>query len=300
MLFKYGVLIFLVLTSWLFVGIINCETSTTLLSGGRDKEVNKASDKKSDRPPAGTASKESPPAGSLQPIVEKNIFSPERKDFPPLPAGPGTSITQKVRPQVILYGITLAGDYQSASLVNPERNIKKGERELITVKVGERIGDYKVSKIFSDKITLESEGDHFEVLLYDPKMPKKRMDVRKETRPTTVTSTVASSTAAAEEVKRESGAPKESIAPSTTPAPIGPSRRPFRREGVQEKKDPSQERETPAPVTPPITPSSPQGSSLTATPVPAPITPTPIPPPFGPTPIPIPPGMGNPLPRPPN
>ena len=289
----------MVLTSGLFIDIKNCETSTTLLPGGRDKEVNKTSEKKSDIPPAGTVGKESPPTGSFQPIVEKNIFSPERKDFPPLPAGSGTSITQKVRPQVILYGITLAGDYQSASLVNPGRNIKKGERELITVKIGERIGDYKVSKIFSDKITLESEGDHFEVLLYDPKMPKRRMDVRTETKPASVTSTVASSTAAAE-VKRESGAPKESIVPSTTPAPTGPSRRPYRREGGQETKDPSQEREAPAPVTPPIAPSTPQGSSPTATPVPVPITPTPIPLPSAPTPIPIPPGMGNPLPQPSN
>jgi FKBP-type peptidyl-prolyl cis-trans isomerase len=81
---------------------------------------------------------------------------------------------------VILYGVTIAGDFQAASLVNPGRPLKKGERETMTVKIGEKIGEYKLAKIQPDRITMESNGDSFEVLLYDSRNPKKRMEVNKK------------------------------------------------------------------------------------------------------------------------
>jgi hypothetical protein len=118
-------------------------------------------------------------------IAEKNVFCPERKDFP-VPAGNGRK--QLMRPQVILYGVMMAGDYQAASVANPGRPLQKGERETFTVKVGERIGEYKLAKILSDRITLEAEGDTFEVLLYDPSMSKKRSQIRTESKPATITS----------------------------------------------------------------------------------------------------------------
>jgi len=118
-------------------------------------------------------------------IAEKNVFSPERKDFP-IPAGNGRK--QLVRPQVVLYGVTMAGDYQAASVANPGRPLQKGERETFTVKVGERIGEYKLARILSDRITLEAEGDTFEVLLYDPSMSKRRSQIRTESKPATITS----------------------------------------------------------------------------------------------------------------
>lgn len=119
-------------------------------------------------------------------IAEKNIFHPERKEFPILGGGTKKPI---VRPQIVLYGVTLAGDYQSASVANPGMPLKKGERELMTVKVGNQVGEYKLAKILSDRITMEAEGDSFEVLLYDPRMPKRRMDVKIEAKPATITST---------------------------------------------------------------------------------------------------------------
>lgn len=57
---------------------------------------------------------------SVQPytsIAEKNIFSPDRKDFP-IQGGASKPI---VRPQVVLYGVTIAGDYQAASASDPVR-----------------------------------------------------------------------------------------------------------------------------------------------------------------------------------
>jgi hypothetical protein len=54
-----------------------------------------------------------------------NIFNPERKDFAAI--GSGMSAKPVVRPQVILYGVTIAGDYRSASVINSGRPLKKGE-----------------------------------------------------------------------------------------------------------------------------------------------------------------------------
>ena len=122
-------------------------------------------------------------------LVEKNIFSPERKEFPfftPSPT-PGSIPKPQIRPQVILSGITLAGEYQAATIVQIGKSVGKGERETLILRPGERIGEYKLTKILPDRIVLEAEGDQFEVLLYDPTKPKTRKIVRTESKPTTVT-----------------------------------------------------------------------------------------------------------------
>jgi len=124
-------------------------------------------------------------------ISEKNIFHPERKEFPvQAPPPPPAAEVKKpiVRPQVILYGVTLAGEYESASISNPGRVLKKGERELQTLRKGESIGDYKLSKILPDRIILETSEDSLEVFLYDPKVAKRRSDIKTENKPAAVTS----------------------------------------------------------------------------------------------------------------
>ncbi|MBM4277254.1 MAG: hypothetical protein FJ130_05130 [Deltaproteobacteria bacterium] len=121
-------------------------------------------------------------------LAEKNIFSPERKEFPYLVSPASSMKKPPPRPQVVLYGVTLAGDYQSASLVQAGRALRKGEREMFTLKVGEKIGEYELKKILPDRISLESEGDRFEVLLYDAAKPKPRTAVRTESKPAAVTS----------------------------------------------------------------------------------------------------------------
>ena len=126
------------------------------------------------------ALKEPMPIGSYILISEKNIFSPERKDFPITPL---EQTKTNVRPQVILYGVTIAGDFQAASLVNPGRPLKKGERKTITVKIGGEIGKYKLAKILPDRIAMENNRDTFEVLLYDPRNRKRRMEGTTETKP---------------------------------------------------------------------------------------------------------------------
>jgi hypothetical protein len=187
---KYGFLSFLVLGVVLLLIFKNYEIWTQPIELVPEKNVGRRSQSKPGGKPEvalmiGTQ-KGPTSIKSYISIAEKNIFSPERKDFP-IPMGNGKK--ELVRPQIVLYGVTIVGDYQAASIANPGRPLQKGERETFTVKPGERIGEYKLTKILSDRITLEAEGDTFEVLLYDSKTPKRRTDVKTEGRPATVTST---------------------------------------------------------------------------------------------------------------
>jgi hypothetical protein len=208
---KYGFLTLLVLGVVLLLIFKNYELWTQPIQLVPEKNVGKRSQSKPEAPSMMRTQKDPTTIKSYISIAEKNIFSPERKDFP-VPMGNGKK--ELVRPQIVLYGVTILGDYQAASIANPGRPLRKGERETFTVKPGERIGEYKLTKILSDRITLETEGDTFEVLLYDSKMPKKRMDVKTEGKPATVTST---------QPVPAGPAPHTTATPST-PTPAGTSR----------------------------------------------------------------------------
>jgi len=186
---KYGLLSFLVLALIVLLIFKNYEIWTQPVQWAPEENIGKRPQSKQESKPEvlSTFGTQKNPTSvkSYVSIAEKNVFSPERKDFP-VPAGNGKK--QLVRPQVILYGVTMAGDYQAASVANPGRPLQKGERETFTVRKGERIGEYRLTKVSSDRVTLEAEGDTFEVLLYDQSMPKRRSEIRTEIKPTTITS----------------------------------------------------------------------------------------------------------------
>ena len=186
---KYGLLSFLVLGLVLLLIFKNYEIWTQPIEWVPEKNTVKRSQSKPESKPEIVSTfggqKNPTSAKSYISIAEKNVFSPERKDFP-VPMGTGKR--QLVRPQIVLYGVTIAGDYQAASVANPGRPLQKGERETFTVRKGERIGEYKLVKILDDRVTLEAEGDTFEVLLYDQSTAKKRTNIRTETKPATITS----------------------------------------------------------------------------------------------------------------
>jgi len=173
-------------------------------------------------------------------ISEKNIFSPERKEFP-TQTRPEVK-KPVVRPQISLFGVTLADDYQSACIGNSASPVKKGEREAMTVRIGDRIGEYKLAKILPDRIALEAMEDTFEVLLYDPAKPKKRIYAKTESKPATITTTIpaSSATSASPQIIPAQEPPKTaaSIRERTTrtplprPAPPAPSPSPRSRRAV--------------------------------------------------------------------
>jgi hypothetical protein len=183
---KYMVLSFMAFCMVLLLVFKNYEVWTQPIEPIPQREEPKRLERKTEIPVTKGGSEDTPSIQSYLAVAEKNIFSPARKDFPVQPGGGSRSV---VRPQIVLYGVTILGDYQAASLVNPGRPLRRGERELMTLKKGDQIGEYKLSKILSDRITFEAEGDSFEVLLYDPGVPKKRADVKTAVKTTTVTST---------------------------------------------------------------------------------------------------------------
>jgi hypothetical protein len=189
MSFRYALLCLMLSVMVVFLGVRSYEMWNASVPGTHEKGLNKRpAEKAADG--TGTASeKTTRSADSSMLLAEKNIFSPERKEFPIPPILQTGVKNQATRPKIILHGVTLAGDYQSASIVQTGRPLKKDERETMSLKVGEKVGEYKLTKVSPDRITLEAEGDSFEVLLYDPEKIKKRSEVRPEARPVAVTST---------------------------------------------------------------------------------------------------------------
>jgi hypothetical protein len=163
-------------------------------------------------------------------IAEKNIFSPERKEFSI------TGIDQSkpmMRPQIILYGVTISKDYESATIVNPGRPLRKGEREMTTLKIGDRVGEYKLAKILPDRITMEAGEDSFEVLLFDSSMPKKRTITKTEAKPAEITSTSPAPVPAPAAVPKVAETPKpaeparERVTEPPLPRPVTPAPAPY-------------------------------------------------------------------------
>ena len=191
------------------------------------------SETKNENPPIMASIKEPMAIQSYNLISEKNIFSPERKDFPIVPI---EQTKTNVRPQVILYGVAITEDYQSASIVNPGRPLRKGERETMTLKVGEKIGECKLAKVLPDRIAMESNGDTFEVLLYDSRSPKKRMEVKTEVRPPTVT------------ITQPAPAPPPGAEAPKPPSPLVSAEKP--KEPVQQQISPPPPTPMPRPIPP--------------------------------------------------
>jgi hypothetical protein len=146
--------------------------------------MSKKSETKNENPPMMASTKEPMSIQSYKLVPEKNIFNPERKEFPTPPVAMAEAQKPIVRPQIVLYGVAIAGDYQSAIVSNPGRSLRKEARESLTIEIGEKIGEYKLAKVLPDRIAMEGNGDTFEVLLYDSKNQKKRMELTTEAKPT--------------------------------------------------------------------------------------------------------------------
>lgn len=161
------------------------------------------------------------PREAFNVIAEKNAFSPERKEFSATAAsagGPGGVGGKPVtRPQITLYGVVLGENIQLASIINPGRPLHKGERETKTLKVGERIGEYKLAKIEPDRILMEAEDDSFEVLLFDPRAPKKRLDIKTVSKAPTPPSPQSGPTPQVQPVPPSVVAPGATVEPTPTP-----------------------------------------------------------------------------------
>ena len=122
MSFKYFVLNILLCFVIILIGVENYETWNHSFELLPDTGiVRKKSETINENPPMVTSTKEPMSIQSYILVSEKNMFSPDRKDFPIVTVNKSNPTT---RPQVILYGVAIAGDYQAASVVNPGRPLR--------------------------------------------------------------------------------------------------------------------------------------------------------------------------------
>lgn len=105
-------------------------------------------------------------------MVEKNLFAQDRRPPPPESA---TAARQSNKPGVShnaiqLDGIIIHGDSKKALLRYkgqvPGAEKKKGQSPYVTVREGQRFGDYQVVKIESKSISLEKDGQVFVISLF--------------------------------------------------------------------------------------------------------------------------------------
>ena len=226
---RYGILNLLVFIIIILLASKTYKAWTDPIEVTPAKEVIRKTLEKIKSPTIAEDRKESPNLSPYITISEKNIFSPERREFP-TQTKPEVK-KPLVRPQISLYGVTLSADYQSACIGNSASPVKKGEREAMTVKVGDNIGEYKLAKIFPDRIALEAMGDTFEVLLYDPAKPKKRIYAKAESKPAAITTTIpafSSSSATpqtihAQELPKTAGSVRERTTKTPLPRPAPPA-----------------------------------------------------------------------------
>jgi hypothetical protein len=227
MSWRYGVFSLLLFIAVVLLGLKNYNVWTQPLETLQEEGRAKKGETKVEGALVTGRQKETTSIASTIAISEKNIFNPDRREF-----SITTSEQSKPmgRPQIILYGIAIAKDYQAAALVHPGRPLQKGEREMITLKIGEKVGEYKLAKILPDRITMESGDDSFDVLLYDASAPKKRAVVRTEVRPAEVKSTApAPSQPAPVPVPKAAEAPKpgqpsrERVMEAPLPRPVTPA-----------------------------------------------------------------------------
>ncbi|MCX5907678.1 MAG: hypothetical protein NTY64_10960 [Deltaproteobacteria bacterium] len=161
---RFGILAFFLILFVLLLAYLNYDIWSHPSPRVSQKEKTKKVEMKPKvEPPAPVAiPRETSGSEAIQVISEKNLFNPDRKEFSVQAAG-GEQAKPVARPQVVLYGIVIAEGNEMATVVNPGRPLRKGEREAMTVKVGDRIGDYKLAKVLPDRIVLEASGDSFEI-----------------------------------------------------------------------------------------------------------------------------------------
>lgn len=141
-----------------------------------------------------------PPESDYAAVVEKNLFSQDRanlkqKESAKESGGQQVKVSLK---EIILYGVVIMDDYQAALISDlrqrqgrdrkhpPRRTPKAADRRTKWVRVHDTMGDFRVTDIKKDRILLAEGAKEYEILLYDQNKQKRRVAVKKDAKPTVI------------------------------------------------------------------------------------------------------------------
>jgi hypothetical protein len=150
--------------------------------------------------------KMAPPESAYDVVVGKNLFSPERTEAKPEEAKKSPKAKPKdskrdkllmaALKKIVLYGVVIADDYKAALVtdvktkkVPAKRRLprqKRAKKELIWVKVGDALGDFKVADIMEDRVLLKNGSKSYDVLLYDKNKSRSRESAVTQAKPTVI------------------------------------------------------------------------------------------------------------------
>jgi len=140
-----------------------------------------------------------PPESDYEVVASNNLFSVERSEFKPQKQGkkPATKskaderllkLLKLAHKQTSLYGVIMVDNRKEALITEIPAGGRKGvgERGIKRVKEGDTVGRFKVKEIRETSVLLTAGGQEWQVSLFDKDKPKKRVPIRKPTRPITV------------------------------------------------------------------------------------------------------------------
>jgi hypothetical protein len=108
-------------------------------------------------------------AAEGSPVVEKNLFAPERKPLEVKAEEPKPEAPKMAKGSIQLDGVIIRGDTRKAIFkVNPGliKDQKNKTNPYVTLGLNEQIGEYRIEKIEPRVVTLESRGSTMEVPLF--------------------------------------------------------------------------------------------------------------------------------------
>ena len=129
-----------------------------------------------------------PPKSAYDVIATRSLFGQSRsEDLTEIPVGnlKGAE-TSRYAKKIGLFGVII-NNGEKMALVNKDisRRGKSGE-DLLWVRVGDSIERVKVAGIERDRILLQENGSHYEVLLSDQRHSNKRSKAGKDSGPTVI------------------------------------------------------------------------------------------------------------------
>lgn len=113
------------------------------------------------------------PEAKYSSIVDKNLFSSDRRFFVPEKeeAAPVIEDVKISGEKVVLFGVIIADDYKTALINNPEN--RSGDAMSKWVREGDRIGNLKIIEIHPAEISLNDGANKYKISLYDPEKSSK-------------------------------------------------------------------------------------------------------------------------------